>query len=75
MSERARDFVECWKKQQLPPAVDVEDALAQSTRLAEACYKSAAAADISNEEIDQEYDELASDIAAALEAQVAAQKR
>ena len=74
MSERARDFVECWKKEQLPPAADVDDALAQSAGLAETCYEAAAAAGISKEEIDREYDDLASDIAAALEARVATQE-
>ncbi len=72
MSERARDFVECWKEEHLQPAANGEEALAQSVTLAEACYQAAAEAGIPKEEIDREYEDLASDIAAALEAQIGA---
>jgi tetrahydromethanopterin S-methyltransferase subunit H len=75
MSERARDFVESWKEEQLQPAANTEEALAQSAALAEACYQAAAEAGISKKEIDQEYEDLASDIAAALEAQIGAKTK
>lgn len=72
MSERARDFVECWKEEHLQLAVSGDEALTLSMTMAEACYQAAAEAGISKEEIDQEYEDLASDIAAALEAQISA---
>jgi hypothetical protein len=72
MSERARDFVESWKEEQLQPIANGEEALAQSVVLAEACYEAAAEAGIPKEEIDQEYEDLACDIAATLEAQIGA---
>jgi hypothetical protein len=72
VSERARDFVESWKEEHVQPAACEEEALTQSVTLAEACYEAAAEAGIPKEEIDQEYEDLASDIAAALEAQISA---
>jgi hypothetical protein len=69
MSERARDFVESWKEEHLDLATCEEEALTQSMALAEACYEAAAEAGIPKEEIDREYEDLASDIAAALETQ------
>ncbi len=70
MSERARDFVESWKEEQLKLPTGGEEVLTRSMTLAAACYEAAADAGIPKDEIDREYEDLASDIAAALETQI-----
>ncbi len=70
MSERAKDFVETFKQERLHPSAYEGDDLSESKALAAACYEAAEAAGISKEEIDEEYEDLVSDIATTAESMI-----